>query len=358
MCYRFLLLLLLPTFAWAQAGKGPAVPYFNTDSVWHNLIQDEASSMQACVEEPAIIVVSNRQPAPGDLRFMSQLRDPDSLRYFIIYLREGQWHVLRVSGLRVAVHLLRCDTARHERDWVIYTEGMGKVFPANLNRAFSMSAQYGVHVVMLDYPSIRSDLSSFRNFTTARANARKAGADFMPLLDTLQRLKTTGVLGEGRLSLFYHSLGNQAIRALMRSGRIGKMNTEVWADNLVLNAACVPRRGAARWLNKIAFAKRVFVLYNPHDATLRWARLASFHGILGERPTRPLSKRATYINFHMVSGEGHSNFLSLPGRKPAMPEAVDFYRVLLHGEQPNRKEFTNLKKSRYKGIGEDLWPLL
>lgn len=352
-----LFLLLVPALAAAQKGKPHYGSFFNSDSFWHTLVQEPPlAGSEACIPEPAIIVASNRKPAPGALRFMSEARDEDSLRFYFVFARGGKWHVARVPGLRAAVAQMRCDGGRRNRDWVIYTEGMGKVFTTDLNRAFSMAQLYGVNVLLLDYPSIRSDRGSLRNFYFARASAKQAACDFLPVLDSFRRLRSEGLTGNGRLTLFFHSLGNQVMRELALGKGLACLNDGVWADNLVLNAPCVPRRHAAEWIDRIGFARRIFIHYNPHDATLKWARIAGFHGILGERPKRPLSRRAQYVNFNLLCDGGHSNFLSLHGRAPAKPEAIDYYRVVLHGEAPDPKVFTNLKRSCYYGIGKDIWP--
>jgi hypothetical protein len=349
-------LLLLPALAFAQKGKPHYGSFFNSDSFWHSLVQEPPlASNEACITEPAIIVASNRKPAAG-VRFMSEARDEDSLRFYFVFARGGKWHVARVPGLRAAVAHMQCDAGRRDRDWVIYTEGMGKIFATDLNRAFSMAKLYEVNVLLLDYPSIRSDRGNLRNFYFARASAKQAACDFLPVLDSFRRLRSEGLAGNARLTLFFHSLGNQVMRELALGKGLGCLNDAAWVDNLVLNAPCVPRRNAAEWIDKIAFARRIFIHYNPHDATLKWARIASFHAILGERPTHPLSRKVQYVNFNLLCDGGHSNFLSLHGRRPAMPEAIDYYRVVLHGEAPDPKVFTNLKRSCYYGIGKDIWP--
>ncbi|MBS1628617.1 MAG: hypothetical protein JST27_01025 [Bacteroidetes bacterium] len=353
----FLLLFLFPLVSAAQRNTPQYISYFDTDSFWNALVRvPTLAAHEDCRTAPAVVVVSNRKPEPGQIRFMSQDRDGDSLHYFFITTEQGQWHLSGVPDLRRAVTLMRCEPHRRNRDWVVYTEGMGKLFTSDINRAFSMARQYDLNVLLLDYPSIHKGLSSLKNFKFARRNAQLAGSDFLPVLDSMLRFREAGILGEGRLTLFYHSLGNQALRMLAKSASLSRINNKLWVDNLILNAPCVPRRGATRWMSRIAFAKHLYVFYNSHDATLKWARLASFHGILGERPVPPLCKRAQYVNFHLLCGGGHSNFLSLRGRQPAMPEAVDYYRVVLHGKVPNPKEFTNLKPSRFHRIGFDIWP--
>jgi hypothetical protein len=127
-------------------------------------------------------------------------------------------------------------------------------------------------------------------------------------------------------------------------------------DNLILNAPCVQQEGHCKWMDKIKFAKHIYIHYNPDDYTLSGAQLMSAHRQLGQKVQNPVSKRAYYINFNTLVGDGHSNFLSLHDREPAKKAALNHYRVLLHGDTiqlSNRKLY---KPATYNKIGWDILP--
>jgi hypothetical protein len=168
-------------------------------------------------------------------------------------------------------------------------------------------------------------------------------------------LRREGLAGAGALSMFFHSMGNNVIRRIAQSSAyLHHFNDTIWVDNIILNAPCVPRRGSHRWIDSIRFAKSKIVHYNPYDMTLKWARIAGFRGVLGERPRKPLAATATYINFNPLCGAGHSNFLHLRNRGAAPGFAVAHYSRLFHGKSvPDTSLY---RKSAYRNIGLDILP--
>jgi hypothetical protein len=165
-------------------------------------------------------------------------------------------------------------------------------------------------------------------------------------------LRQAGDAGNGKLSMFFHSMGNNVIRKIASTKYLKRYNDAVWVDNLILNAPCVPYRRSFRWIDSIRFAKHVFVHYNPYDQTLKWARIIGFRRILGERPGARIANNATYVNFNPLCGGGHSNFLSLRGRQPASKACTHHYDQLFHGNAT--LDTTMYRKSAYRSIGYDL----
>ncbi len=322
-----LLAILLPYIIQAK-GKENYYTRFNSDSFWHRLVIDNGQTpLHLSPTDTAIIVASNRATGKTALRFMSELRCDSPARFFLVYTKGAAWHVRACPALRTAVSAM----PQRNSDWVVYAEGMGKIFTTDIDRGIAMSNQYGVNVLMLDYPSIRSDYKALRNYLFVLRNARSAYTDFAPVLDSFRKLRTEGSAGSGRLTLFFHSMGNHIIRRIAQTRLVKHFNDTVWVDNLVLNAPCVASVGSTEWIDRIRFARRVYVHYNPHDATLKWPRLLSLHAILGERPELPLSRRAAYISFNQLCGDGHSNFLSRYSRCAA-EGAAEHYKKLLHGQ--------------------------
>jgi hypothetical protein len=344
------LLLLLPAITRAQ---GNPIAHFNDEAYWQQcpmVRQLPASPIKA--SDTAIVVVSNRKPSNDALRYMSETRDGDTLRYYFVYSRGGRWNVLQVASLEKAIQYMPDKS----RDWVMYTEGMGKLFTTDLYRGMSMAGQYGVNVILFDYPSITTTKKSLGNYFFAIGNARTAYKDFTPAFEDVKRLKEAGKLGTGNISMFYHSMGNHVIRQMVKHNKIDKLNGDVWISNVILNAACVPRRGHKRWINNISFAKGIYINYNQDDLTLKMAYLAGKKIQLGNKPVRNISSKAHYINFNTLCGSGHSNFLSLAGREPAKPAALQYYRTILHGQTPDMKDAKLFGVSSFKKIGVELNP--
>jgi hypothetical protein len=350
---RLRILLLLILFPALSQARTSGLDYFNTDYFWEKLVVDDpGDSIHITRWDTAIVVASNRKPAPGQLRFMSEIRDRDSIRFFIVYSKMGKWHVQQQPRLREAVTSL----VRKDDDWVVYTEGMGKIFTSDLDRGMRLAGQYEVNVLLLDYPSIRSTYKSYRNYRFAYGNACRAYTDFVPVLDSFKKLRTEGAAGNGALSLFFHSMGNNVLRKIAQQDLLYKYNDRVWVDNIILNAPCVPRRKSRQWMEQVRFAKRMYVHYNPEDGVLKWARIAGFRQILGEHAKMPIADSAVFVNFNTLCGRGHSNFLSLYRRMPASPEALAHYGTLFHGDAVNLQDTARYRRTGYRSIGWDILP--
>ncbi len=350
---HLLLFFILSVPASARKPSGNYFSYFNTDAFWQRLVEDPAGPPIVLTPgDTAIAIASNRATAPGSLRFMSEDRDTAGVvRYYVAYTRSGQWRVRRRPSLRAAIN----DMMQPQRDWVVYAEGMGKIFTTDLDRGLNLAGQYSVNVLLLDYPSIHSHYSAYKNYRFVLRNATRAYKDFAQVLDTFRLLRMAGMAGSGRLTLFFHSMGNHIPRRIAQTSVLNHYNDEIWVDNLVLNAPCVSNYGAADWIDRIRFAKHVYVHYNPQDFTLKFARLAGVSGILGERPDVPLSKQAVYVNFNALCGNTHSNFLNLHGRPPIPDEAFRHYLKLLHGQPVSPGNGTQYRKSAW-GVGYDMLP--
>jgi hypothetical protein len=258
---------------------------------------------------------------------MSESRGNEHVNYFLVFLKNGRWNIWHTSFKTAMTAMQR----NNNRDWVIYTEGFGKIFTTGIYRGLSMASQYDVNVLYLDYPSYSTSKKLMGNYYFALDNARQSGEDFAPVFDTLKRYKQTGKMGHGKLTLFFHSMGNNMIREMVLNNKISTINDGKWVNNLVLNAACVPQKNHAKWVDRINFADRIYVNYNPKDATLSGASFMSLKKQLGQRQYKEQSAKAIYVNFNSLCNRNHSNFLSLLAHKPTAPAAIAYYSILIHG---------------------------
>jgi len=349
-----ILLALIPLVSTAQRkpGNNP-VGHFNDEAYWQKCAAVKhlpASPITAA--DTAIVVVSNRKPNTDPLRYMCEDRDGTALHYYFVFSRNGKWNVLQVESLEKAIGYMPDKS----RDWVMYVEGMGKLFTSDLYRGMSMAGQYGVNVIMFDYPSITTTKGGLGNYFFSNNNARTAYKDFIPAFEHIKQLYKGGSLGNGKITMFYHSMGNHVWRQAVKHHMIDKLNGDVWVSNFIMNAACVPRRGHKRLVNQIHFAKSIYINYNRQDFTLGGAYFVSKKLQLGQKPVRNISKKAVYVNFNVLCNSDHSNFLSLEGRPPAKPAALRYYNTLLHGNTPNLQDSTQFGVSTFKKIGWEILP--
>jgi len=342
--YRLLTILLLVVCFNTSAQN----ELLNGDSFWEKVKLDRQVNIEHIkAADTVIVIASNRTMQPGDMRFMGERRDNNKIRYFFVYTYRHEWHVLQTVNLQEAIKYM----PDKNKDWVVYTEGMGKLFPSDIYRGMGMAGTYKVNVLMLDYPSITTKHGLYRNYLFAIHNARIAYKDLGPVLDSVKKLKTNDGLGSGHLTLFFHSMGNNVMSKLVQHGMLPMLNNTEWADNLVLNAPCVKERHHRKWVDKIHFAKRIYINYNPNDKTLGGAHLASFKKQLGEKVRKPISKNATYINFSLVAGERHSNFLTLVHHAAVINNIMAQYQLLLHGDTLQVHDTHLYAPSAYRGIG-------
>ncbi len=350
--YR-LLFLLTAFLPGSGIGQIVSTGNFNSEDTWKKTrLISVLPAQPFTASDTAIIVVSNRKQTDDTLRFMSEHREASALHYYFVFAHKGNWYVLPVKNLESAVQLMPSK----ERNWVAYTEGMGKLFTTDIFRGMLLSAEYGVNVIMFDYPSITTTKSALGNYFFAIGNARQTYRYFGDVFAHLKKLKQEGNLGSGKLSLFNHSMGNHLMRGIARHQQLIAINDTEWVDNLVLNAPCVQRRGHKKWIDKINFAKNIYVNYNKDDVTLGGAYLVSKKLQLGHRPNKCCSKKAIYVNFNALCGQNHSNFLTVAGLQVARPNAVKYYNIVLHGNKPNLTDTQMFRTSTYHSIGWELLP--
>lgn len=322
---------------------------YNSEAFWRRLSLD--TKLLTTEPDTAIVVATNRGMNKGDLRFMLEC-DSKDLHYFYVYAFDNQWHVLPAASLEQAIGYM----PNKNNDWIIYVEGMGKLFTSGLERGMVVNGQYDVNVLLLDYPSITTTKKRLGNYYFALNKAKNCYRDFMPVLDTVKMLRSQKKLGSGHLTLFMHSMGNNMLREIVRNDRLQQLNDRVWVDNIILNAPCVPQKEHAEWLDEVQFGDRVYVNYNPRDYTLGGATLLSLKNQLGMKIKKPISRQVTYINFGKLVDRGHSNFISLPNRPPAPPEAIEHYTQLLHGHIIRFAKSNRYAPSEFRAIGWDILP--
>lgn len=333
---------------------GAQFEVYDGEPFWHRLSLDNTINPSAISDkDTAIVVVSNRLMQKDSTRFMSQKRDGHMLHYFFVYTHGGKWHIYETKDIEEAINYM----PHKNRDWLAYVEGMGKLFTSDLERGITVSGMYGVNVIMFDYPSITSAKGKgLGNYFFAIGNAKTAYKDFTVVFADIKNLRSHHKMGTGHISMLFHSMGNNVMREMVRNDKLFVINDEVWVNNIILNEACVPQYRHRKWVDKIKFAQRIYIHYNPKDFTLGGAYLVSKLNQLGMKIKKPLSKQAEYINFHTLVGKEHSYFLSLPGRAPAKPEAMRHYTTVLHGNAAIFNDTNFYLPTAYKNIGWDVLP--
>lgn len=344
---RFSLALLLLA---GTTGAGAQSTGYNSAAHWSNFSFQSVAARPDTVGDTCLVFVSNRHVMADSLRFVDESLDTAALKYFFLQKQQGKWKVYKASSLDEAMGNLPV-----RKDIVVYAEGMGKVFTANVERARLMSAQYNVNVVMFDYASINTTYKPAKNFRFARENARMSAAHYLSLLKELRRARmdnATWISGL-KLSTFYHSMGNIILEKMITEHDISSINDTAFIDNLVINAACVPMRQHREWLEKIQFAKQVYIHYNHTDLQLKGAHLLTMKRQLGEKvPEKRRAAHAIYVNFHDIAGFRHSYFMNFPYIEYKLtPEMIRYFSRLFTGQGISPQEVTALLTTPGSGTG-------
>jgi len=343
---RILLLLCITITFGAHA----QLSYYNSNAYWANFCF-QTDSIKPALTDTCLVFVSNRHFFKDSLRFVDEYVDTAGLKYFFLQKSAGKWNVFQVPALSDAMHLLP-----EKRDIVVYTEGMGKIFTSNVERALLMRSQYHVNVIMFDYASINTTYRPSRNFKFARSNARLSAHQYFQLLTAIQEAhqKREDWINQIKVSTFHHSMGNIVLMEMMKGQPVELLNNSPFLDNIVINAACVPSKKHKEWVENIHFANKVYIHYNKSDWQLKGAHLLTLKRQLGEKLVRPLAKNATYVNFHDQVGAQHSYFLNFPQNDYRMTaEMRDYFVQLFGGNTAVLEEEKTLAKKQGSGAGNE-----
>jgi uncharacterized protein YchJ len=323
---KFLLALMMLVTGFASAQSTD----FNSVAAWSQFHFQVGNDAPAVATDTCLVFVSNRHLTPDSLRFVDEFVDTAALKYFFLEREAGKWKVYQEATLADA--MLRLPV---KRDIVLYAEGMGKVFTANVLRAQLMNTQYNVNVVMFDYASVNSTYRPNKNFNFARENARLSARQYYKLLLQIQqaRKQEEPWISGVRFTTFSHSMGNIIMREMMLTQNLQPLNDYPFIDNLVLNAACVPQKGHAAWVEQMKFAHSVYIHHNRKDIQLKGAHLLTMKKQLGEKISGRKASNAIYVNFHDAVGFKHTYFMNFPYREYRIPpELANYFSKLFTGE--------------------------
>ncbi|MBO9153176.1 alpha/beta hydrolase [Chitinophaga sp. GCM10012297] len=335
---RYLLAILL--IANVAAARAQA-PLYNSNESWARFSLQPEDLEPVTYSDTCLVFVSNRYIHPQSLRFVDEFLDTTSLKYFFLEKIDGKWNVYKENTLREAMEHLP-----QKKDIVVYAEGMGKIFTANVERAQLMSSQYNVNVIMFDYASTNTTYKPSKNFRFARNNAALSAGQYLLLLQELKDAKQRqeAWISGAKLTTFYHSMGNIILEQMVRHHNINGINETPFIDNLVINAACVSSKRHAEWVERIGFAKQVYVHFNRRDLQLKGAHLLTLRKQLGEKINKKRrAENAVYINFRGMAGWQHSYFMNFPYNEFKLtPAMVAYFSRLFNGQGISSNEATTL----------------
>jgi hypothetical protein len=264
-----------------------------------------------------------------------------TLHYFSVYFNRNKWVCVPRKSLEDAF-----QGASKNKDVVVYGEGMGKTFTANVDRATRLTRIYNVTTVMFDWPTYTPDLSGGKNYKRARIQSTIVSRSLCDLFTELEKIKPVFKADSLNLSLLLHSLGNRLIKEAVMNNFIS-IKTKLF-DNIILNAACVKMRRHRKWLEKLNIQDEIYLTRNNKDRTLLLAKLAGFTEQLGRRSALRKAKNAIYLNFSPVLEREHNYFL-MTDLLARHPDLKTIYSDIFHKKTinfNNEKKFISQKNGR------------
>ena len=345
---RLVILVVLFTLIGCKAFVPKKYKFVISDERW-NTIKLEPKNTDPILTDSMVVMYSNRNFHPERKKILGDYIDSAGFaRVFLASAKNGICHLYAMNSVSEAVLAIG-----KKRNLVFYVEGMGKNFPIGLERAFSLSIQHGLTVVMMDYPSINIEYSAFKNFNYARKSSFRTAPYLIDLLKEFQSEKQKGRdWTKVNTTLFHHSMGNIMLKRILEE-RMDTVLVPNLVDQLVLNAPCVNVEGHKVWLEKSLLAKKTFVHYNKDDTQLNGAKILAGKTQLGAKLYPPLAQKAQYVDFNPVVGPNHSNFIDIPLRAPIKIESRNYYFKLFNGVPIDFGD-TTLFGLGWKGMGVSL----
>lgn len=344
---RVLLYLLLASLCSCKMLVPTKYRQYISDDPWkHIRMAKEGEKPSYC--DSMVVMYTNRVLHPERQKILGDYIDSTGTsRPFLLTAQNGQWILFPLHSVEEGIDGLP------KRNLVVYVEGMGKNFVLAAERAFGVSKQYGVTVVMMDYPGINPDYGMNKNFKFSQRNSFNTALPLAKLLDELRRSKTKNDdLKEVKWTLFFHSMGNIMFKRFLEE-RMDTTANEPLFDIVVLNAACVPQKNHKSWLVRCSLAKKLLVHYNKQDKQLKGAMILTFKRQLGCRPKPPLADNAQYVNFILLVGNRHSTFVDVTGRPLIHPTARRYFQQLFNGTTPDYQDPKQFGKG-WKKVGVSL----
>jgi len=228
------------------------------------------------------------------------------------------------------------------QNFVFFVHGMGD-YPNRIKytRPFKHIIQkYAANVVLFKWPAW-IDLH-----TIPRANAR-ASAHYLhqELERWANRLQQDTSLSARRQILMTHSMGGAVLRNMMVNYK-GDLPDSIF-DALVIVAPETDLRGHARWVEKINFARKVYIFFDKDDPVLKPVRAYLKRARLGMQLTRldgtpeTLARNAVYIDVSAAT-DWHGYHLIRQNKK-----LEDIFRRIIQGDEYPLYDCTMPKKQVY-----------
>ncbi len=319
-----LLLLCIYQLGFAQHSKRTALPYSYCN--WDNTVLNK--NYRFTNEDTCLFVVSTRNYDSTKKEFVDYDYDTTgTLNYFAVYFKGNNWTVVPYPTLEKLL-----DLKESFKNFVVFTEGLGKTFPSGIDRATNLMRVYAIDELFFDWPTLRPYMKAGKNIKTTYRVSAQVAKPYAAFLEEFQGYKNKHVSKFKITTLFFHSMGNLILMHDLKENLFKTIQPHT-IDNVLLNAACVPQKKHAEWLSKLTFPSTIFVTINKRDRNLNGAKIIFLRHQLGEKIKKPLCTNVHYVNFSKVLHKEHNYYLIRPllAQKPFLQK---FYAAIFEGKMP------------------------
>ena len=214
------------------------------------------------------------------------------------------------------------------RNCALYVHGFNRSFRETLDQARIIHDEYQVATVVFSWPSNPGGII-VTEYAVARAIARSSIVAFdrvIGLLDRYMRMNSTPQC-QASFNCLVHSLGNLILESFIRAPIFGGQ-TRLF-DNVIVHQADVDRVGHGEWMQKMRFARRIYVTVNERDAVLNVSDIVNPNR-LGNTVEGPRVARPFYMDFTAARRVGKTH--QLFGEAIDNPNVKRFFDSALNGQ--------------------------
>lgn len=321
---RLCLLLLCILLNYLIYGQSAVTPLACCS--WSNVCLNTGYS--PAKDDTCLFVVSTRNYDASKKEFVDYDYDTSAtLKYFAVYYKGNNWNVVPYPSLEKLL-----DTKNTFRNFVVFTEGLGKTFTLGIDRATKLMRLYVIDELFFDWPTERPYLSAGKNIRETYKIAPQVAVPYAYFLEEFQAYKNSHPAKFQTVTLFFHSMGNLLLMYDLQKDLYKNIAPNL-VDNVVLNAACVNQHKHKEWLDKLTFSKNIYLTINDRDKNLRGASIIFSAHQLGEKAKPDYCKKVNYVDFSEVLDKEHNYFL-IPSLLEKRPCLKQFYTDVFAGRKP------------------------
>lgn len=307
----------------------------NSYDYWKNYRFDKNIQTGAL---PQFIIISSRNLDTINYSVREKGVNPkNKLFYFVAVIIGDSCILTPYSKLADAMKVMP-----DSRNFLIFVNGHGKSFEANLGRGVLLEDRYKLNVILFEWPTDN------RTLQKTAVNARKVTPGFALFINEFTHIKNEK-FANCHSSVIFHSMGNHIARNIAKSCT----NNEQWQntfDNIILNSAALRQWRHTQWVEKLNIQKQIYIISNKGDYPLHGVWFLRKFVPLGLKAKAPHAKNAVYIDFSLIANKAHNYYTGKTELEKQNQQVYDFYNTIFQGTAVDTSK-REVFKPKENGLG-------